>query len=197
MASYFDDHSIEDPTKKRQNPTSSSALNPDVSDFMDHTNEGSSSSPSSASRSNQDQLSNIQDLSRMFAGLRDRGINELMMGDLLRDLQVDMMNGVGSGNKKPPASKFWVKMLPTVKVAAGTTCAICVDTFEKSAVELPCKHLFHRDCVNPWLAIHNTCPMCRREYPTDDKVYEKERKEREKAAGHVEEEEEEWDPLYG
>ena len=38
--------------------------------------------------------------------------------------------------------------------------------------------MFHSDCVTKWLEIHNTCPLCRFELPTDDPNYERERKER-------------------
>lgn len=42
-------------------------------------------------------------------------------------------------------------------------CGICLEDWEvgNEAVELPCKHLFHMDCIRPWLANHSAlCPLC-------------------------------------
>lgn len=47
------------------------------------------------------------------------------------------------------------------------TCSICLGN--KSNGELPCKHIFHKDCVEEWLSsenedsgINNSCPLCRK-----------------------------------
>ncbi|KAK3100807.1 hypothetical protein FSP39_025526 [Pinctada imbricata] len=42
-------------------------------------------------------------------------------------------------------------------------CAICIEGY-KIAEEiriLPCKHIFHRDCVDAWLVDQRSCPMCK------------------------------------
>ncbi|KAJ4838858.1 hypothetical protein Tsubulata_010892, partial [Turnera subulata] len=80
----------------------------------------------------------------------------------------------------PPASKSAIDGLPTVKVTGETLnsemnqCAVCKDEFEKGAEvkQMPCKHLYHGDCIVPWLQMHNSCPVCRYELPTDDADYE-------------------------
>nr|XP_028565355.1 RING finger protein 215 isoform X2 [Podarcis muralis] len=43
------------------------------------------------------------------------------------------------------------------------SCAICLDRFHKNQClrVLPCLHEFHRDCVDPWLLLQQTCPLCK------------------------------------
>merc|ERR1719502_154963 len=47
--------------------------------------------------------------------------------------------------------------------ADGTTCAVCLDDLEPGVTirQLPCQHLFHKDCIDPWLEAHYTCPLCK------------------------------------
>ncbi|XP_074304862.1 RING-H2 finger protein ATL11-like [Silene latifolia] len=43
-------------------------------------------------------------------------------------------------------------------------CGVCLGVFqEKEMVRLlpKCGHVFHADCVDPWLRSHATCPLCR------------------------------------
>ncbi|XP_008592806.1 PREDICTED: E3 ubiquitin-protein ligase RNF149 isoform X2 [Galeopterus variegatus] len=42
-------------------------------------------------------------------------------------------------------------------------CAVCIENFKvKDIIRiLPCKHIFHRICIDPWLLDHRTCPMCK------------------------------------
>ncbi|XP_073168879.1 RING finger protein 215 isoform X2 [Lepidochelys kempii] len=43
------------------------------------------------------------------------------------------------------------------------SCAVCLDQFHKNQClrVLPCSHEFHRDCVDPWLLLQQTCPLCK------------------------------------
>lgn len=43
-------------------------------------------------------------------------------------------------------------------------CAICIDDCGSGKLRstlLTCGHRFHSDCIGPWLASHDTCPVCR------------------------------------
>ncbi|KAM6446658.1 E3 ubiquitin-protein ligase RNF149 isoform 2-T2 [Liasis olivaceus] len=42
-------------------------------------------------------------------------------------------------------------------------CAICIENYKaKDNVRLlPCKHIFHKLCIDPWLLEHRTCPVCK------------------------------------
>lgn len=48
-------------------------------------------------------------------------------------------------------------------------CAVCKDQFviDDEAKQLPCKHLYHPDCILPWLSQHNSCPVCRFQLPKE------------------------------
>ncbi|XP_010479481.1 PREDICTED: E3 ubiquitin-protein ligase RING1-like [Camelina sativa] len=73
----------------------------------------------------------------------------------------------------PPASEPTIDALPTVKVTPQhltndmSQCTVCMDEFivGGEATELPCKHIYHKDCIIPWLRLHNSCPICRRDLP--------------------------------
>lgn len=71
------------------------------------------------------------------------------------------------------ASKKEINRLPTERFAADEfaekgydgQCAICIAEFEHLEVirVLRCKHVFHKECVDEWLSLNGTCPICRAE----------------------------------
>ncbi|KAM9858483.1 RING finger protein 215 [Aulostomus maculatus] len=43
-------------------------------------------------------------------------------------------------------------------------CAVCLEPFNNNQClrVLPCLHEYHQDCVDPWLLLQHTCPLCKR-----------------------------------
>ncbi|XP_069749565.1 E3 ubiquitin-protein ligase RNF128 isoform X2 [Narcine bancroftii] len=43
------------------------------------------------------------------------------------------------------------------------TCAVCIEAYKPNDVVriLTCNHFFHKNCIDPWLLEHRTCPMCK------------------------------------
>jgi len=52
-------------------------------------------------------------------------------------------------------------------------CVICSGDLEgdESTIKLPCKHIFHNECIKTWLEAQHTCPTCRYELEVDDGKY--------------------------
>nr|XP_043620325.1 E3 ubiquitin-protein ligase RNF126-like [Erigeron canadensis] len=46
-------------------------------------------------------------------------------------------------------------------------CAICKEDFltNDQTKQLPCTHLYHSQCILPWLSDHTSCPLCRFQLP--------------------------------
>ncbi|KAI3807705.1 hypothetical protein L1987_23642 [Smallanthus sonchifolius] len=82
------------------------------------------------------------------------------------------------------SAKSAVEGLRTVEVNSTDIeiCAVCKDSVfnneGKIAKQLECGHIYHGDCIVPWLNLKNSCPVCRFELPTDDPEYEEDRKKR-------------------
>ncbi|XP_004710053.1 E3 ubiquitin-protein ligase RNF133-like [Echinops telfairi] len=45
----------------------------------------------------------------------------------------------------------------------GDNCVICFEPYKADDIVriLTCKHFFHKDCIDPWILSHGTCPMCK------------------------------------
>lgn len=71
-----------------------------------------------------------------------------------------------------PAPQSAIDSMPVVRITRrhlsdDPLCPICTDRFEvgSEAKEMPCKHLYHANCIIPWLVQHNSCPVCRHPLP--------------------------------
>ncbi|XP_032804627.2 E3 ubiquitin-protein ligase RNF115 [Petromyzon marinus] len=69
----------------------------------------------------------------------------------------------------PPADKEKISSLPRITIAqehlnCSMECAVCKEDYSvgESVRQLPCLHLFHSNCIVPWLEMHDSCPVCRK-----------------------------------
>jgi E3 ubiquitin-protein ligase RNF115/126 len=110
--------------------------------------------------------------------------------DLLAILMENDPNQYGP----PPAAKQILKELPRLNCdsfkESNEECSVCMDRLsicvkvdteeeqppdkehETLIIKMPCTHSFHFNCLMKWLKVHNSCPTCRHELPTDDLDYE-------------------------
>lgn len=96
----------------------------------------------------------------------------------------------------------WISLalerVPKASLKPADTCPICNNPFMEDAyplvVQLPCHptHRFDLECVRPWLRLRGTCPLDRIDFAKQlrDKAEAKKKLVEE-------DEEEEWDGMYG
>ncbi|CAL5184898.1 unnamed protein product [Lathyrus oleraceus] len=120
------------------------------------------------------------DAARQFRFPGNANPGDYFFGPGLEDLIQQLAENDPSRRGTPPAAKSAVEKLPVIEVTGellesdSSQCAVCKDTFVlgEKAKQMPCKHIYHADCILPWLEMHNSCPVCRHELPTDDPDYE-------------------------
>lgn len=163
---------FENPSRESQNSITSRSDTSDISSNSGSTEIYRILSPYRA-RARSNILNLISSLLQNEENNMENILNYLMQNDLNR-----------YGN--PPAGKTTIENLEKIEVdeiflqnnqlsqECESSCSVCKDEFEKlqNLLKLPCKHLFHDECILPWLKERNSCPTCRYELQTDDDEYE-------------------------
>jgi len=95
----------------------------------------------------------------------------------------ELLRRFGAGNENRGASRDVIDSYPTEVVGEATaaslgrdddapselgTCGICLEDFKagdvKKSLSCPSQpHSFHKDCIDKWLGIAASCPMCKHE----------------------------------
>ncbi|KAK7267198.1 hypothetical protein RIF29_19863 [Crotalaria pallida] len=103
-------------------------------------------------------------------GVTRGNTGDLFIGPGLEELFEHL--SVNNRQGPPPATRSSIDSMPTIKITqrhlrSDSHCPVCKDKFElgSEARQMPCNHMYHSDCIVPWLVQHNSCPVCRQELP--------------------------------
>ncbi|GIY51871.1 RING finger protein 44 [Caerostris darwini] len=102
-------------------------------------------------------LSSIEDSYEAFLGLDlDVESRGLMKAEINRLPTRKYVNACG-------ASSSTAADVPHKRAELNKECQVCLNDYENGDVLriLPCFHEFHTPCIDPWLKINQTCPVCR------------------------------------
>lgn len=127
------------------------------------------------------------------------------------DLMDNMIETLMASAERPPTEvkgvdEEYIAHLERVnikKVPKDADCPICGNAFVEDPhpllVRLPChpSHIFDLECVRPWLLLNGTCPLDRVDLAKQVRERKKKQLEEIKKNAAPEDEEEEWDGLYG
>ncbi|GAA5813109.1 hypothetical protein MFLAVUS_006578 [Mucor flavus] len=104
----------------------------------------------------------------MDAGLVGNPNDYVFSQTALDNIITQLMEQTGGASAPPPAPEQVIEALPKRALtdeekSTETDCAVCKDQFESHeiVIELPCEHIFHDECIKPWLKLNSTCPVCR------------------------------------
>jgi len=173
-------NSATNPSQISPNPSVAFSPNTTTANFVIHTNvDRNARLPHPFFGS---QISSINQMFNHAFGIRSINPGDYAWGRNFEDLLNQLFHSGGRpGN--PPASQSALDQLPKLPIQQqhiddGLDCTICKDEFklDELVTQLPCSHLFHSECVTTWLKMHNQCPVCRYELPTEDKEYEERRR---------------------
>ncbi|KAL5546823.1 hypothetical protein UlMin_006510 [Ulmus minor] len=108
-------------------------------------------------------------------GLQRGNVGDYFIGPGLEELFEQLSTNDRRG--PPPATRSSIEAMPLIKISqrhlrSDSHCPVCKEKFElgSEARQMPCNHIYHSDCIIPWLTQHNSCPVCRQELPAQGLV---------------------------
>ncbi|KAL7422499.1 hypothetical protein Q5752_003147 [Cryptotrichosporon argae] len=128
---------------------------------------------------NNRQLEGIDLLQTLFAVMGgDGGLDDMPRGNVgdyvmteqgFNDILERLMQAAGPQGPLP-ASDVVIEGLPrftfdekSLESSTYKDCPVCKDDFGvgDEVMRIPCSHIFHPECLQPWLKVNGSCPVCR------------------------------------
>ncbi|KAI9167223.1 RING finger protein [Paramyrothecium foliicola] len=112
----------------------------------------------------------LQDILSLFSPAGGVAGDAVYSQEALDRIISSLMEANPQSNAAPPATEQGLQNLERRTVDEELhgredrfECAVCIDEMKVGELVafLPCKHVFHDECVVAWLKEHNTCPVCR------------------------------------
>ncbi|KAH0841594.1 hypothetical protein AYO21_01172 [Fonsecaea monophora] len=205
MSSYETEHASDPP-----NGSQSQSRRPDLSTFLSLLSEVTPDRPEERAR--EGAVPVPADVSAVFRSLAEafevmRRVNDNADSNLLESMIQNLMDTA----ERPPrevkgVDEEYIAALERVnikKVKKDADCPICGNAFVEDPhpllVRLPChqSHIFDLECIRPWLLVNGTCPLDRVDLAQRERDRKKKHLEEIKKNAAPDDEEEEWDGLYG
>ncbi|EHY60095.1 hypothetical protein HRR83_006455 [Exophiala dermatitidis] len=205
MASYETEHGID-----RVDQTESRPRRPDLSSFFNLLSQITPDRPEERAR--EYALPVPGDVSAAFTSLAEafqiiQRENDHADSNLLQD----MISSLIEAAEHPPrevkgVDEEYIAGLERVNIKTvkkDAECPICgnafVDDPHPLVVRLPCHptHIFDLECIRPWLLLNGTCPLDRMDLAQRERDRKQKLLEEIKKNAAPDDEEEEWDGLYG
>ncbi|MDI1489693.1 MAG: hypothetical protein OHK93_000891 [Ramalina farinacea] len=206
MASYDIEHSVPLSTSNTIPSNNASApppRRPDFSTFFSHLSNTLPTNPG-ATTQNPHAHPMPTDISALYRLLAEGYNATRQSSSSSNDVLDEMISLLITEAEHPPTQQRGVdqdfldslERVPKKQLKRGMECPICgaefLDDEFPLVVRLGCdergRHVFDLECIAPWLRVHATCPLDRKDLVTRGKT--------EKEKGEVEEDEGEWDDMY-
>jgi len=118
----------------------------------------------------------IRELETMMAELGQERNSVMPQGMNLEDMSYEELlaleERMGAVSKRA-ASQQQIQSIPVTTVRSKESvqesgnCTVCLNEFEAGEQQkiLPCCHKYHAECIDQWLRVNNTCPVCKKSIP--------------------------------
>ena len=100
------------------------------------------------------------------------GLLQQVYEDLHDDTQGDILHRLFAASQasrcSPTPDDVIAHLLKTnltqPELDACSSCVVCQEDFQlaQEGTHLPCKHIYHFACIEPWLKVNDSCPCCRK-----------------------------------
>lgn len=107
---------------------------------------------------------------RAFGPAGTANLGDYVMTDHGFDDILERLMSAAGPQGPVPASEVVIEGLPRLtldekrlKESQFKDCPVCKDDFAvgEEVIQVPCRHIFHPDCIQPWLRVNGSCPVCR------------------------------------